>query len=260
MNQVLSTLIKILREHPDASEAQRIRVGVINATVPSVMLGEPRSRLKASLIALEHLVRKDALPHVDLMQMLCDWLQTYHERWRPSLGRYCEALSICTAQFLVGSPDGANIESKKMATLRILILGLLVQATNSEFTSAIGSLLALLCERVNQESDRPQQSSDVGFRGSLVVWVDPVKYILLEGLDTLEAIPNYMEMMSNHILLPLFSLDVNGFRAFIHQLPVQILLSGDMNDDAPHQEFVLLFSALQVAKKLGLVHEDCELS
>lgn len=251
MKQVLNSLVKILVKHPDPSEAESMRPKIGDATIPSIMLGEPRSRVKASLVALELFVHKNAVPASDLILMVSNWLVTHHKRWIPLFQEHFKALSIDTAQF-TKPISTINIGDKEfqITAARIFALGLLVQAKNPEFISAVGTVLATLCQKMNASPEAEKGLDSEPQKGS-AIWVAPVKHILLQNLDNLEA-------LSNNILHPLFSVDPKGFRSFIHQLPVKSLLSGDMTD-APLDQFVLLFSSLQMAKKLGLVHEDSKL-
>jgi len=252
MKQVLSSLIKILVKHPEPSEAVSIRPKIGDATVSTIMLGEPRSRLKASIVALELFVHKNAVSAPDLMLMAGNWLVANHQRWIPLFEEHCKALSIITVQFTSPiSTTNIRDEEFQITTAKIFVLGLLVQAKNPELTSPVGVMLATLCQKMNATPEAGKMP-DSGLQRGSAIWTAPVKHILLQNLDRLEE-------MSNHILHPLFSVDPKGFRSFIHQLPVECLLSGNMTE-APLDEFMLLFSALQIAKKIGLVHEDSKFS
>ncbi|PCH00030.1 Armadillo-like helical [Penicillium occitanis (nom. inval.)] len=136
MKQVLSGLFKFLKKHPDAAEAHRIQTGIMDKIMPSIILADPRSRLKSSLVSLERLS-----------------------------------------------------------------------------------------------------------------WICPTKHIMLENME-------YLELFSRSILLPLLEADIKAFRAFIADLPLDPVLTGNMEDAGTVDEFILLFSALGVGKKIGFVHED----
>ncbi|KAL1964941.1 hypothetical protein VTN77DRAFT_6294 [Rasamsonia byssochlamydoides] len=247
MKQVLSCLVKILRKHPDAKEADLIRVGAVNAIMPSVMLGDPRSRLKACLVALELLIRENAISPSQLMSLLYGWLVAHHERWRPLFESHCECLSIDTTHFVGPNPrcDDSDVKVKR-DVLTIFNLGLLVHAKSQAYASSAGSMLALFSQKAGLEC---QRIPSLELLSPSTSWVSPTRHIMLENMDCLES-------MSNNVLHPLFACCYSGFRSFIDQLHFQSLLSGDMKDEGTVDEFTLLFSALQIAKKLGLVHED----
>lgn len=247
IKQVLGSLIKALARHTKDNEAQRIRLGVANTTAPSIMLGKPRSRLKASLISVELLIQKGAISIHELIHIFYDWLQRHHKLWEPLLAKYFDSLSLNIIQSMNTATYFNDLDPKtKFDVLKILNLSLLLHATNAELAPSAGSLLALICRKFEQEF-----GSNIAPETSASIWVAPARHIMLEHLNCLET-------MSNYILSPLFSVNVDGFHSFTHQLPIHSLLSGDMNDDVPLHEFTLLFSALQVSKKLGLVHEDGE--
>ncbi|RAO64566.1 uncharacterized protein BHQ10_000578 [Talaromyces amestolkiae] len=50
--------------------------------------------------------------------------------------------------------------------------------------------------------------------------------------------------------------DIKAFRSFIADLPLDPVLTGNMEGSGSVDEFILLFSALGVGKKIGFVHED----
>jgi hypothetical protein len=83
----------------------------------------------------------------------------------------------------------------------------------------------------NAAEESPQHLSSI--------WVTPVRQLVLHNMNTLET-------QCNQILEPLFAVDPSGFRTFVE---------GDMSE-APLDEYMLLFAALQVGKKVNLVHDD----
>ena len=247
IKQVLSSLVKALVRHTQGNEAHRIRLGIVNTTTPSIMLCKPRSRLKASLIAMELLIHKGAISMHELIHMFYDWLRRHSKLWEPLLANHFDSLSLVTIQSINTGSHFNDLDPKvELNVLKILNLSLLLQAKNAEFAPSAGSLLALIYQKVEQEF-----GSNISPETSASIWVSPARHVILENLNCLET-------MSNYVLSPLFSVNINGFHSFIHQLPIHSLLSGNMNDDVPLHEFTLLFSALQVSKKLGLVHEDRE--
>ena len=104
--------------------------------------------------------------------------------------------------------------------------------------------MAFLHRNANEEHKDSGQSCY-----PLTSWIRPIKHIMLENME-------YLELFSRSILLPLLEADIKAFRAFIADLPLDPVLTGNMEDAGTVDEFILLFSALGVGKKIGFVHED----
>lgn len=244
MKQVLTSLVKVLAKHRQQGGSEPIVSRIINETTSNIILGEPRSRRKPSLVSLEIFIRKNAVLPAEMISVTEDWLLRNHEKWVPVLQGDCKALSIDITRFMRQDPD--NFWSKSTAA-RILMLGFLSQAKNADFASSSGATLAALFQKMQAAPDTKHFSHEET-ESLLSIWVTPVKHVMLRNLDGLE-------FMSNQILYPLSSIDSKGFHFFIDNLPYKSLLVGDMTD-ASSEEYMLLFTALQGAKKIGLVHED----
>lgn len=245
MKQVLTSLVKVLAKQRQEDSSGVIVPKIVDETIPSIVLGEPRSRRKPSLVSLEVFIRKNAILPGELISMVEGWLLKNNERWVPVLQDDCVALTIDVSKF---KNRGLSDSESKATAAKILILGLLSQAKNADFASSAGSTIAVFFQKLKAVSDK----SDEEARSLVSTWVTPVKQVMLQNLDGLE-------FMSNQILYPLFSIDTRGFHCFIDNLPYKTLLAGDMSDASP-EEFMLLFTALQGAKKIGLVHEDSKSS
>lgn len=243
MKQVLASLVKVLAKQRLQDGPELIVPKIVDETIPSIVLGEPRSRRKPSFVSLEVFIRKNAILPGELVSMVEGWLFKNNERWVPVLQDDCVDLSIDVSKFM---SRGLSESESKATAAKVLILGLLSQAKNADFASSAGSTIAVFFQKLKAASDR--QLSDEEARSLVSTWVTPVKHVMLRNLGGLE-------FMSNQILYPLFSIDSRGFHCFIDNLPYKMLLAGDMSD-ASSEEFMLLFTALQGAKKIGLVHED----
>lgn len=245
MKQILASLVKVLAKQRQQDGSGPIVPRIVEETVPSIVLGEPRSRRKPSFVSWEVFIRKNAILPSELVALVESWLLRNHKRWVPVLQDDCVALEIDVPGF-VGRSLG-DVESKATAA-KILILGLLSQAKNADFASSAGATIAAFYQKVKAAADKDKQGADQVTSGLASTWVTPVKHVMLQNLDGLE-------FMSNQILYPLFSIDSRGFHCFIDNLPYKTLLAGDISDTSS-EEFMLLFTALQGAKKIGLVHED----
>ncbi|KAM0098262.1 hypothetical protein ACP6JE_007210 [Aspergillus fumigatus] len=245
MKQVLTSLVKLLAQSRQEPSCHLIQVGLVDAILPSIILGEPRAPLKAFLVSLEIITRKNAiLPH-ELISMLQVWLSKNSEKWIPILQEDCKALSMDVGVLLLSDEDSCNtkrVESRGLA-VQILLLGLLNQAKNPELASSAGDTIAAFFQKLKSDLGLAEDN-----RALLSVWIPPVRYMVLQNLDNLEP-------MSNYVLQPLFHNDPSGFRSFLDSLPLKNVLAGDMAD-AALPELTVLFASLQVAKKAGLVDED----
>ncbi|OOF99394.1 hypothetical protein ASPCADRAFT_393269 [Aspergillus carbonarius ITEM 5010] len=236
MKQVLESLVALLVKTRQEFDRSALREKIIEAKIPSIVLGEPRARLKASFAALEMLLRKSAITPLELVSLTDQWLLYHYESWTALFTEDCKALSINISQYRQKSVS----ESDRCRTAtEILVLGMLARATKPELAAASGDTMAAFFQKVKTAPESQYLTS---------VWVAPVRYTLLRNSDN-------MEYLCTYVLQPLFSIDPAGFKSFIERLPLKSLLAGDMSD-APVAEFMLLFASLQVAKKTGLVHED----
>ena len=237
LKQLLGSLTSILARKYQGSTKSLIQKAVVNAIVPSIILGEPRSRLKGSLVCLEMFLRKSAILPSEFIALVRKWLVENLDKWEPMFHKDYQTLSHG-----VSGPDPISKDLSDEVAARVFTLGLLNQTNNRELAGTSGHLLAVLLQRLMAESPGQEPS---------MIWVSPVRYMLLNNLESLE-------FLSTQILQPIFSVDPAGFASFIKTLPLASLLDGEMTD-AAHSEFLLLFVSLQMGKKANLVHEDCEL-
>lgn len=236
LKQLLGSLVNLLVKFIHGPKKENIQKVVTDAIIPSIVLGEPRSRLKASLVCFELCIRKGGISGSDFISLLRKWLGENQQKWVHVFENSQEALSPINPEDLSGEP------SKKLAA-KVFVLGLLTQTNSRDLSGACGNVLGALLQKLKSESPEWAVSA---------IWVAPVRYMMLYFVDNLEA-------MSSQILQPIFSADPSGFMAFVESLPIKSLLAGDMTD-AEDKEYILLFAALQIGKKTNLVHEDCKMS
>lgn len=237
LRQLLGTLTTILAKYHKGQQRAVIQEAISNAIFPSIILGEPRSRLKGSIVCLENFIRKSAVLPSELIALIQDWLARHRERWLSVVEKDRQTLS--------SEAFDSNIVSDKpspKSAARIFALCLLAQTNNREMAGTAGGILATLIKRLK----RGDLDADVS-----TVWVAPARHVLLQNMDNVET-------LSNQILLPMFMADPAGFMTFVKSLPLERLLAGDMAN-AAESEYMLLFAALQMGKKANLVHEDCKL-
>lgn len=244
MKQVLNGLFKFLKKHPDATEAHRIEAGVMGKIMPSIILAD-KSRLKSSLVSLERLLRESGMSTSTLMSLIYDWLVAHYEEWQYLYARHCQVLSVDISPLHSTDVryDDVSI-SVKHSISTIFSLAILIHAKEHGFVSTGGSLMAFLHKNANEESKDTGQSCY-----PLTSWIRPTKHIMLENME-------YLELYSRSILLPLLEADIKAFRSFIADLPLDPVLTGNMEGSGSVDEFILLFSALGLGKKIGFVHED----
>lgn len=243
MRQVLLSLVKIMRYQQE--DASSIHAHVVDATIPHLVLQGTRSKVKASMMAIEVFVKKNAILPTDLISMIVKWLANNHKKWASLLQDDCQALSIDISLFANESLDHSTENDwAKDAASKIFVLGLVSWGKYMDAASPAGSTLATFFDSVRSSScseDDAQKLSST--------WAAPVRYVMLQNMDSLET-------MSNQILHPLFKVDPHGFNCFINTLPLKNILDSGTTD-APLEELIVLFAALQIGKKIGLVHEDC---
>jgi hypothetical protein len=231
IKHLLGSITTILAKRHQGEIRRVIQTAIIDAIIPSILLGEPQSRLKGCLVFLEMFIRKGAFLPSEFISSVRAWLEQSPERWTTVFAKDCEILQ---------DESGSSDMSDELAA-RIFVLGLLTQTNNRTMAASAGNLLSVLIQKMKPETS-PQKLSEI--------WVAPVRRMVLQSEESLED-------LSNRLLQPLFTIDPSGFRTFLETLPVQSLLKGDMSDE-PEAEYMLLFAALQVGKKVNLVHEDCK--
>jgi hypothetical protein len=250
MRQILASLTKILVKHLDTKDTGLVRSNTANLVISNIILSEPRAKLRACICALEFLLRKDAFSAMELITFVEKWLLRNHNRWVPLMEEHCYNLDIPLKVLLDAAPRSSSPNEDKLTfSAKVFTLALLLAAQNRDIASPAGLLFSTLCRKLK-----------IGTVVNRFPYVDPVtlnpfwtlslKYVMLRNVTALETI-------SNQILYPLFKADPSSFRHFVDDLPVETLRSG-LVPAVPSAEFVLLFSTLQVAKELGIVHEDRE--
>ncbi|KAJ5452628.1 Armadillo-like helical [Penicillium cf. griseofulvum] len=236
IKKLLASITVILAKSHQGATRTALQTAIINALTPSIVLGEPQSRLKGSLVFLETFIRKDALLPGEFISLIRQWLLKNTDRWPTLFTNDLETLSLGESGPAFDTASGSL--SDELAA-RIFVLGLLIQTNNRIMAVAAGNLLAMLLQKMKAETSPEKLSA---------MWVIPVRRTALQNIETLEDV-------SNRLLQPLFTIDPNGFKIFLETLPVKSLLKGDMTD-APEAEYMVLFAALQIGKKINLVHED----
>ena len=241
MRDVLFSLIRLMKFQED--NAQFIKSHVVDATIPHLILIGNRSRIKASILTIEVFLRKNAILPTELVSLIEDWLVKNHKSWTPLLQKDCEAMSINIPNFINRPLHDTNGSTWRMeAASKIFVLGLVSRGKTMDCASAVGHTLAAFSDNNRYSPSQKLLTS---------TWVAPVRHVMLQNMHALEII-------SNHILHPLFKVDPRGFNCFINTLPFKSILDSDMTN-APLSEITLLFAALQIGKKIGLIHEDCML-
>lgn len=250
MKQVLNTLANIVAKHPDLDVSNSMRSWITKTVISNIILLEPRSRLKASVVALDCLIRKDAFTLVDVIAQLQEWLWVNYQTWTPLLGEHCISIGIPLSS-LSDEHSRAALTTDELQTYasQILCLSLLLHAQNQNLATASGTLLARIC-RTSKCSSVVNQSKPGELDETTPFWIAPLKHMSLLNLDNLELI-------TGHVFQILFRERPETFHMFLKALPLSELESG-LYMETSKAEFDLLISVLQTGKELGLFHEDRE--
>ena len=248
MKQILATLTNILATHSDPDTAGSIRSYLIDSVVKTILLAEPLTRLKASVVSLHFLIRKEAFPAVDLVAHLQRWLQANVNSWTPAIGEHATNIGLDVSTF-TGRAPSASVEEQGTITAQLLCLVLLLHLQNANVVTSSGALLSQLCFKLKKESENgPFQYSTPGHGAPF--WAAPLKYLSLRNLDNLDATIS----LAFHLL---FRGQPAEFSSFLDVLPLKDLLSENYGETGT-AEFALLIAVLETGKELGLVHEDSE--
>ncbi|KAJ5908778.1 Armadillo-like helical [Penicillium taxi] len=240
LKQLLASLTNIMLKHYRGETRASVQRAIANAILPSFILGELRSRLKGSLVCLEMFIRKKAMTASELILIVQKWLLDHQNKWVPVYEKDREAL-----YYGQHNPESANMTGEPSYELaaRVLFLGLLTHTNDRGMAGTSGTTLASILQKMKLET--PDQNVSL-------IWVSPVRHMMLQNMD-------YLEILSNQILQPIFIADPAGFNCFVERLPLKSLLAGDMIDTA-HSEYLLLFTSLQMGKNANLVHDDYDSS
>ncbi|KAL4785390.1 putative death-receptor fusion protein-domain-containing protein [Aspergillus varians] len=247
MKQVLDSTAMIIAKARHEPGNDAIRREFVDAILSTIILGEPRSQIKASIVALETLLRKNAVLSIELISLVEAWLLRYREKWSSVLREECRLSSIDITRFLQGSSEKvvSDLQSQETA-VQVLLLGLLNRSKAVELAASSAEVMTMFFRKLELPVDSTLSSESQ--ESFALAWVKPVKYFLLQNIELLER-------LSNYILLRLFGISERGFRCFLGTLPLNNLLSGDMSNSSS-DELTLLFASLQIGKKLGLLHDD----
>lgn len=186
MRQILECLVNLFNKNPQGTDKDVIRSNITETTIPSIILGEPRSRLKASFVSLETLLRKSAISPIEFISMVERWLLENRERWISLLQEDCKALSIDITRLLGSAPSS---ESKQIVA-EILLFRLLTQAKTAELAASSGDLMAAFFLKVKSSGMSDPSTQEISQNLSSI-WVAPVRHLALQKLGNLELMSNY---------------------------------------------------------------------
>ncbi|EFQ99539.1 hypothetical protein MGYG_02552 [Nannizzia gypsea CBS 118893] len=246
MKQLLATLTNILATRCDPDTAGSIRSYLIESVVKTILLAEPLARLKASVVSLHFLIRKDAFPVVDLIAHLQKWLQDNVNSWTPVIGEHANNIGLDISTFTSGG-HSASAAEQSMITAQLFCLVLLLHLQNANVVTSSGALLSQLCFKLKKESEDGRFQYSASENGA-PFWAAPLKYLSLRNLDNLDATIS----LAFHLL---FRGRPAEFSSFLHVLPLEDLISENYSNTGT-AEFALLIAVLETGKELGLVHED----
>ncbi|KAJ5564383.1 hypothetical protein N7513_000625 [Penicillium frequentans] len=238
LKQLLASLTTILVKNYKGETRIMVQNSVLQSILPCIILGEPRSRLKGSLVCLEMFIRKGAISPSELIPLVKSWLVESRDQWVPFFKKDQDAIYPGVSDSTIMSSE----PSEEVAG-RILVLGLLTQTNNRGMAGTSGNILAAFLQKLKAESPEKQMSG---------IWIHPARHMLLQNLDS-------VEVLSIQIMEPIFNSDPAGFLPFVETLPLRSLIAGDMTEGS-QSEYMLLFVSLQVGKKVNLVHDDYDSS
>ncbi|WEW57008.1 hypothetical protein PRK78_002467 [Emydomyces testavorans] len=244
MKQVLTTLIMIVSKYMDASTSRLVYQQIARITIPVIVLFEPRSRLKACLVALEALMRKDAVDVAELCRLTENWLWDNRPSWIPLLGEHCVNLEIPLNKLAHQTErNELSLEDLRLYAMQIFCLVLLLNMNNRDISLPAGMLFFQLCCRLKSVTSVYEFQY---YTNGTPFWAAPLKYVSLMNLNDLDPI-------ANHALFPLFQTEPKDFLSFVTSLPLDSLQSKSYTR-ASNEEYTLLFAILELGKTLGLVH------
>ncbi|KAM5498418.1 hypothetical protein McanMca71_006812 [Microsporum canis] len=249
MKQILATLTNILATHPESDTTSSIRSYLIESVVKTILLAEPLARLKASVVSLHFLIRKDAFPAVDLISRLQEWLRANGNCWIPVIGEHSTNVGLDIPAFTDSNRGGvlASQDEQGLITAQIFCLVLLLHLQNANVVTSSGALLSQLCFKLKKESEAGRFRYSTSDNGA-PFWAAPLKYLALRNLDNLDSTIS----LAFHLL---FRGRLAEFQSFLDILPLEDLLSENYSNTGT-TEFALLIAVLETGKELGLIHED----
>lgn len=183
LRQVLNTLIKILGQHADRDRTRAIQDGILVRMAAIVLLGKPRSQLKASMIIFETFVRS-GVPVSRILRSIGRAHGSSHEQWDQRLRRQrIDAIKLTAAM-----KDYTADESICHFTFAI---SLAIAESNLQATA--GTFFAMFISMLTAYSI-PLGSS----------WIEFV-------VITLHRYPQAMEAFKNHLLPSILKLQPGDF-------------------------------------------------
>lgn len=243
MRQVLACLMAVLARHPEPAVAQSILSSVKPMLLDNIICCEPRSRIKASLVTLECLLRKDVISAEQLVDALISWLSVNYRLWFPLYRHHLEDLLIPAGAFY--DDLSYSVLAVRYYATQVFSLCMLLDGIDQDIIPSTGSLFLLLYQKLKASS-----LSSLLCETENPYWLTISRHVALENMQ-------WQEVMSTHIFFPLFKTVPSGFHLFIRTL--HIPSSHVSQDGAARKQIMLLFHMLQAAKELGIVNTDGKL-
>lgn len=227
MKQVLDTLINLLQNKRDS---YKITQKIVQKLLTVIFLTEPRSHLKASLVTLEALLRRQVIEFGALllsidtfMVVQPDWMELRHDSMGPSL--------------FAGNPSATE---KSDSLVQNIVSALVLDTLYPEASTGASRLFRSFCKQV---FDRRQETGLTFFNASnrsmTYHWTSVVRNLFSRrNLTNLNA-------LATHIFPVFFELDPDGFFLFVEEWRAETTF-----------DVLVRLSALQTGKNLGLVIEE----
>lgn len=94
IKKLLASITTILAKSHQGTTRAELQTAIIDAIIPSIVVGEPQSRLKGCLVFLETFIRRDALLPSEFIPLTRQWLLKNTDKWATLFAKDHEALSL----------------------------------------------------------------------------------------------------------------------------------------------------------------------
>ncbi|KAI9768015.1 MAG: hypothetical protein M1840_005327 [Geoglossum simile] len=242
LRQVLVTLTSIIAGDLDLYRARRVLNAAVIRIIAIIFKQEAYSRVKPAIQALDYFITKQVISLQDLLSFVKTWQCNNNAVAISGSGKFSPIYHTAN------EPANTEMSSSYAETasndyVTVLALALLHWMPEPDIAPAAGNLFITLFSTLKgQEAERlPHQVSDAAAPG----WYGPIH-------TSIEKTPSALENLKQHILPGLFKLSVTDFGHFLDRLHLKEILSGSPVEDRDPQ-VMLLFTALQIGKEIGLV-------
>jgi hypothetical protein len=242
LRQVLITLTSIISGDSDHHRARRVLNAAVIRIIAIIFKQETYSRVKPAIQALEYFITKQVISLQDLLGLVKTWRNNNNPVALGGPGKL-SPVHHTTNEFTDTEMPSSHADTASAGYITVLALALLHWMPEPDIAPAAGDLFITIFSALKRREAERLSHQVSG--AATPAWYNPIQ-------ASIEKTPSVLDNLKQHIFPDLFKLSVTDFGHFLERLHFKEILSGSpVADEDP--QVILLFTALQVGKEVGLV-------